>query len=116
SSDPYVTVIQPAVSYGALAAGSTSAVTAAYRISAPLTTPDDREVSFNLRLADGAGRTWNERVAVVSHAPFLRHYSQTVMDAGGVPNGRPDPGETVQYLIKLRSTATGVAQSVTAKL
>ncbi len=116
SSDPYVTVIQPTVSYGTVAAGATSAVSVAYRINVPLTTPDDREVSFNLRLADGAGRTWNERISVVSHAPSIRHYSETVIDTGINPNGRPDPGETVQYLVKLRNVGTGVAQSVTAKL
>jgi hypothetical protein len=44
-------------------------------VDVPLTTPDDREVSLSLRLAT-APATWNERISVVSRAPYLHHYSE----------------------------------------
>jgi hypothetical protein len=116
TTDPNVTVTQPAVSYGSISAGATTNVATSYRILIPASAPDDRELSFNLRLADNAGRTWNERIALTNHAPILRHNGETVVDAGGNANGRPDPGETVQYLVKLKNLGTGLASSVTAKL
>ncbi len=116
TTDPNVTVTQPAVTYGSIASGATTSVTSSYRISISGSAPDDRELSFNLRLADTAGRTWNERVLQTSHSARLRHNGESVVDAGGTSNGRPEPGETVQYLLKLKNIGTGSASAVTAKL
>ena len=116
TTDGLVTVSIPTVSYGSVAAGSTVTPVSGFRVSVPYTTPDQREIPFRLALSDGNGRTSVENFQVVVNAPDLHHYAHDVSDAGGNSNGRPDPGETVTYIVKLRNLGTGAARQVTAKL
>ncbi len=114
TTDGLVTILQPAASYGTIAAGDSASPSPGLRVSLPFTADDQREVPFELRLADGAGRTYVERFQVTVRAPELRHFAHGVTD--GNANGRPDVGETVSYSIRLRNLGTGVARSVSARL
>src|SRR5207247_6176613 len=49
-------------------------------------------------------------------APEMRHYEQTITESPGNNDGRPTPGETATYTLKVRNTGSGVAKGVTAKL
>ena len=112
--DGMITLLQPAANYGTIAAGDSASPSTGLRVSLPFTADDQREVPFELRLADGSGRTYVERFQVTVRAPDLRHFSHGVVD--GNANGRPDPGESVSYYVKLRNLGTGVAQGVAARL
>jgi len=114
TSDGLVTVLEAAASYGTIAVGDSANPATGLRVSIPYTAPDQREVPFELRLSDGAGRTYVERFQLTLQAPELQHYAHNVVD--GNANGRPDAGETVSYYIKLRNLGTGIAQGVTARL
>jgi len=114
TTDALVTILQPVASFGTIAAGDSASPSTGLLVSMPFTADDQREVPFELRLADGEGRAFVERFQLTVRAPELRHYAHGVSDDNA--NGRPDVGETVSYYIKLRNLGTGVAQSVTARL
>ena len=116
TADGLVTILQPAASYGTIAAGDSASPSPGLLVNLPFTAEDQREVPFELRLADGGGRTYLERFQLTLRAPELRHSAHGVIDAGGNFNQRPDPGETVNYFVKLRNLGTGVAQGVSARL
>jgi hypothetical protein len=116
TTEPGITIPVAGVSYGSISPGATTNVSSSYRVVVPLTTPDDKELRFNLRLADSGGRTWNESITLRSHGHLLRHYSHTIVDAGGNGNGIADPGEAVQYLAALRNLGSGRTGTVTGKL
>jgi hypothetical protein len=116
TTDPDVSVTVPACSYGTLAAGATSNPATGFRIVVPYTAADQHEVPFELTSTDGDGRVYRARFQLVVRAPELHNFGHSVLDQGGNYDGRPDPGETVSYYVKLRNMGTGVAQGVTAKL
>jgi hypothetical protein len=116
TTDGLVTILQPAANYGTIAAGDSASPSTGLRVSLPFTAEDQREVAFELRLSDGAGRTYVERFQVTVRAPELRHYAHVMVDAGGNNDGRPDPGETVNCSILLRNLGTGPARTVTGRL
>ncbi len=112
--DGLVTVLQPAAGYGTIAAGDSASPSAGLLVRLPFTADDQREVPFELRLADGSGRTYVGRFQLTVRAPELRHIGHVVTD--GNANGIPDAGETVSYAVKLRNLGSGVARSVSARL
>ena len=116
TTDGLVTILQPSASYGTIAAGDSASPSPGPLVSLPFTAADQREVPFQLRLADGAGRAYAESFQLTVRAPELRHCAHTLVDAGGNSDGRPDPGETISYSVQLRNLGTGVARSVTARL
>ena len=116
TTDGLVTVLQPTANFGTVAPGDSASPTAGLLVSLPYTADDQREVPFELRLADGAGRAYVERFQLTVRAPDLRHFGHAVFDSGGNFNLRPDPGETVSYFIRLKNLGTGVAHGVTARL
>lgn len=114
TTDGLVTILQRTASYGTIAAGDSASPSTGLLVSLPFTAGDQREVPFEMRLADGAGRAYAERFQLTVRAPDLRHSGHVVSDANA--NGRPDAGEVVSYSIQLRNLGTGVARSVSARL
>jgi peptidase C25-like protein/VCBS repeat protein/flagellar hook capping protein FlgD len=116
TTDPLVTITAGTASYGTLTAGAQGGASPAFRASVPLSAPDQHEVPFELDLSDGNGRSYTQTFQVTLHAPDLRHNGHAVIDVGGNSNGRVDPGETINYFMKLRNLGTGTAHGVTAVL
>lgn len=114
TSDGLVTILQRVASYGTIAVGDSASPATGLLVRLPYTAGDQREVPFELRLADGTGRTYVERFQLTVLAPELRHSGHAITDGNG--NGRPDAGEVVSYSVRLRNLGTGVAKSVTARL
>jgi hypothetical protein len=115
TTDPQVGIAVAGVAYGDLAPGATGNPSG-YRVVVPYDTNDQREVPFSLTLTDLAGRRTVRTFSVIVHGPELRHLGHSVFDVGGVANGRPDPGESVTYTLRVRNYGTGVAQGLTARL
>jgi len=116
TTDTMVTVLQAVASYGTIAAGDTAGPASGFLVRIPAYAPDQREVPFALRLVDGAGRSFLEHFQSTVLAPELHHFVHAVVDLGGDADGRPDPGETDTYFVKLRNLGTGIAQEVRAVL
>ncbi len=116
TTDALVTVVQPAASWGTVAAGDSAAPATGLRVSLPFDADDQREVPFTLALTDGASRTFAAVFQLTARAPELYHYRHTVIDVPGDNDKIPEAGETIQYLVALRNLGTGTAVGVTAKL
>jgi len=116
STSPWVTIGQPVVNYLNIAAGATTNTSSAYRITVPINAPDQVELLFNLRLADIAGRTWNEKITLPVYASELRHFRHVWNDATGDNDGVPENGESVGLNVTLRNLGTGGTTGVTAVL
>ncbi len=114
SSDPNVTITTPSVSYGTINAGATVTPAGAFRVTISAATPDQREVSFSLRLVDGGGRSRVKVFPVTVRAPDLRHFGHTIAEPVGNGNGIPDANETLTYTLKFKNLGTAEARSVTA--
>jgi len=114
--DPMCTITSSAVAYGSIAPGVVSNPAAGYRVSVPRACDDQHELAFTLRILDGSGGSHLQTFQLVVHAPDLRHNAHTVNDVGGISNGRPDPGETVSYFLKLKNLGTGQAKGLYGRL
>ena len=115
TTDSMVSVLNSAVSYGSIPPGAMTAP-ASYRISIPQTTPDQREIPFQLTVLDGGSYHGVEAFQLVVSAAEPRSFSHSVLDLGGNSDGRPDPGETINLFVKLRNMGTGNSPGVTAVL
>jgi hypothetical protein len=115
TTDPFVTLVNGNGTYGAIAAGATGNPVTPFRISLPANMPDQREIPFALTLWDGT-RSWRENFQVTARAPELNHFEQSITESPGNNDGRPTPGETANYTLKVRNNGSGVARGVTAKL
>jgi len=116
TTDGTVSVIQGTASYGTVAVGDTANATPGFRVSIPFNAPDQREIPFALRLFDSGGGSYLQHFELTVRAPELRHNGHGVVDMGGTVNGRPEPGETVSYYVKVRNLGTGLAQGVSVRM
>ena len=116
STDPKVSITTPSCAYGTIAVGGTSSPATGFRVHVQSDAEDQREVPFTLVLVDSNNRSYRSRFQIVVRAPELRHVSHSIVDQGGNSNGKPDPGETIIYYVKLRNLGTGGARGVTGKL
>jgi hypothetical protein len=116
TTDGQVTIVTPVVNYGALGVSATSNPSTGFRVSVPVSVPDQHEVPFRLDITDGLGGVHVERFQMVLHAPEPFHLSHVVGDGGGNGNGRPDVGESVTYTVTLRNMGTGLATAMSAVL
>ena len=115
TSDGLVSIVTSAVSYGALASGASGgpvSPSTGFRVSFPYTLNDQREVPFTLVVTDAGGHSYRHPFQLTVHAPELRTYSHGESETVGNGNGRPEPGETVNYTINVRNNGTGTAHNV----
>ncbi|MBM3313874.1 hypothetical protein FJY70_04710 [candidate division WOR-3 bacterium] len=118
-SDPFVTLLDSVRSYGNVPAHD-SAFTGpnGYRFAiAPACTSGHR-IRFILRCRDAHDSTWNSGFYLGVGAPELVYESWQVIDTvtGGNGNGRLDPNEPGQVVVKARNVGIGNAQGVTGYL
>ncbi len=116
TTDTLVTVLQPAASFGTVAAGDSAAPVTGLRVNLPFDADDQREIPLRLDLADASSRDFVARFQLTARAPELRHYRHVILDSPGDLDRIPEVGETVQYVITLHNLGTGNAVGVTAKL
>lgn len=116
TTDPDVTILVPAATYGTVAASATVLPAAGFRVSTPYTLTDQREIPFTMLVTADGGLAWTETFQVTVHAPELRTFSHGESETVGDSDGRPEVGETVNYAIHLRNLGTGTAYGTTAVL
>ena len=104
SPSPYIIMSDSVEPYPDIAAGGTQTVQNGFAFRVSDTIPDNIKVRFNLEVSN-ADTAWNSHFAVESHAPALNILSLHIYDtAGGNRNGRFDPGETDDVMVRLSNT------------
>jgi uncharacterized repeat protein (TIGR01451 family) len=116
TTDTLLTVLEPAVTYGTVAAGDSAAPAAGLRVSLPFDADDQREVPLQLNLVDDGSGSFVAHFRPTARAPELRHFRHMMIDLPGDNDRIPEAGETIQYYVTLRNLGTGTANGVTAKL
>ncbi len=116
TTDGFVSVTSPAVSYGAIAPGTTGTPPSGYRINIPYHCPDQREVAFTLDLTTSAAQHAQQAFRLTVRAPELVHVNHDESEDVGNHDGRPQPGETVVYAFRIRNAGTAAATGLTGVL
>jgi len=101
TTDPYITILDNAQTFGTIAANGTVSVDNAFFFSIANNIPDQHIVNFDLQITGIADETWDSSFAITVNAPALSVGSITIDDsANGNGNGKLDPDETVDIIIQ----------------
>jgi hypothetical protein len=117
ASDPGVTILDSLRSLGNLSPGE-SALVSDFRFAVASTCTNGYLIPFSLRAADQNDSAWDSRVMALVATSVLAYRDCAVIDTypGGNRNGRLDPGETAQLVVRLANYGYGNAFSVSGIL
>jgi hypothetical protein len=66
---------------------------------------------------DGTGRSlWESDFSIEAHAPILSYTSYTIDDSEGDDNGKLDPGETADFVVRVTNDGSAAAYNVIGQL
>ncbi len=116
TSDPHVTITDPTVDYGWIDPAATFSPPDGFRIEIAPDCPDQHEVAFTLDLTADGGLVQQQHLQMLVRAAELVQVAHAESEEGGNDDGRPQPGETVQYTFRVRNLGTGDAHAVTGRL
>lgn len=113
TEDPYVTVTDGAETFGNINAGASAWSADDFDFDVSPACPHGHVIRFALDVSSGSD-VWHSLIDVPVVAADLVTDGYTVQNAGA--NGRLDPGETVQLIVKLKNLGGAAAGSPTAVL
>ncbi|UCE17819.1 MAG: hypothetical protein JSV84_13210 [Gemmatimonadota bacterium] len=117
SDDPYVVVHQPVVDFGNIEPGESVWGREPCVLSISSDCPDRQEVALTLEIVDGDERRWRNFLGLAVEAPDFVLSDVQIEDSDQLfPNGRLDPGETVQVGVVLTNTGGKSGDNVWAVL
>ncbi len=117
SSDPYITINDDFETFGDILGGNgTSFIADAFDFDIDINAPDNYYISFHVEMTGTEPGTWSSDFAILVHRPNLGFVSITVNDAAGNSNNVLDPGESVEFLVSIDNTGSGLAGAVTGVL
>jgi len=87
-----------------------------FRFAVSPACPDGRKLEFRLHVTDSAGRTWDSDFSEIVANVELSFAGDTVRDSSGNRNGRLDPNETADLIVRLRNAGSATARQTTARL
>lgn len=118
TNDSLVTITDSVKSFGNIPAND-SAYTGndGYNFLVGSTCVNGHTIRFNLELRDANDTVWTSSFSVVVGTPVLLYVDKTVYDSlATTPNGKLDPGETVDLVVTLRNIGLGHGYNVSAIL
>ncbi len=118
TNDTLVTITDSVKSFGNIPAND-SAYTGndGYNFLVGSTCVNGHTIRFNLELHDANDTIWTSSFSVVVGTPILVYVDKTVYDSlATTPNGKLDPGETVDLVVTLRNIGLGNGYNVSAIL
>ena len=115
SSDPLVTIINNAASFGNVPANSTVTVDRAFSFEIAPEVEDGYPVLFTLTASSGA-EIWESSFSITAHAPIVEFSDLIIDDASGNGNGGLDPGETADLIVILINNGTSDVEDIEAEL
>ncbi len=113
SSDPYVTIVDGAESFGTIAAGATDWSDASFVLSIGDGCPDGHAIRLGLDVTASTG-TWHSAIDLPVVSAAFATEGTTLYNTG--TNGLFDPGETVELSVALRNTGHANADGVVGTL
>ncbi len=116
TSDPWITMVKPAATYGAIAAGATSPPDIGFRIMIARDCPDQKEVAFTLQFVGAGGLLQPQHIRLLVRSPELVPVAHTESEQADNDDGRPQPGETVQYTFLVCNMGTVDAHALIGRL
>lgn len=101
TNDPYVTLYDSTEVYGVIPANDTISVPDAFAFEVAGNVPDAHMIQFDITVTDDQDSTWSSQCAIMAMAPVLEIVEMEINDTqGGNGNGRLDPGETAELIVK----------------
>lgn len=100
TTNSHVVLLSTKGNAGTIAASAQTNVPGAFSYSVNNIIPDNEIAQFTIDLTDSAGNHWQSVVNHVLRAPALNVYSLIVNDLAGNGNGKLDPGETANLIIR----------------
>lgn len=114
TSDPYITISDSTEMYLSIPAGDTISVTDGFAFAVAADIPDNHIIHFNYQAV--GSETWSGAFSIVAHAAQLESPAYTISDPLGNNNGKADPGETFDLVLKIENSGSSSAQNVTGDL
>ncbi len=113
----HVTIVSPAVSYGALAAGGSSSGAGRFVVTISPGAPYALQPLFTLAITSGQG-AFSDLFVLPVRRSYLEHVSHLIDDTAprGNGNGIVEADEEIWYSISLRNTGQDTATAVSATL
>ena len=116
TADPWITIAGASADYGEIIPGASASPAGGFRIGIAADCPDQREVEFTLELAGDGGILQQQRFRLLVRAAELVHVAHAESEESGNGDGRPQPGETVQYTFRVRNAGTADAHALLGRL
>jgi hypothetical protein len=104
---PWVTITDSVESYGNIGPQNVKTIANGFTFQVSDTIPDNLVVRFDVMVTspESTNYTWNSHFGIESHAPDLQILSLTIIDTiAGNGNGRLEPGETAQAVVRISNT------------
>ena len=117
ATDQYVTFIDSTEIYDTIAANGSATVNGGYKLKISNGIPDQHKLQFDIAATDEQDSTWTSKFNIVVNAPNINPTTLTIDDSqGGNNNGRLDPGETVDMVVKMANNGHCVIHDVLCNL
>lgn len=112
TEDEFANITDAEENYGDIASQEIKMIEDAFAVEFAENLPDNHSVTFNVLATDGES-TWESSFSLKGHAPMLEYVDFEIDDANGNNNGKVDPGETVDLIVSLMNSGSGVAYEIT---
>lgn len=100
SDDEYVSIVDGTENYGVIEPQGSVSVEDAFTILVSNDVPNDYEFTIDVT-AEAGSDTWESSLGLTAYAPILSYVEYSISDPNGNNNGKLDPGETADVVVKV---------------
>jgi hypothetical protein len=111
TENPNVTILENEQNFGLIEENGHVTVEGAFSVKVADIIPNNHNVLFTLEITDAEENTWTSNFSMRIFSPMFAISSLVVNDAQGNGNGRLDPGETVDLVVRYTNTGGAPARA-----
>ncbi|MBE9480415.1 MAG: hypothetical protein IMY69_01825, partial [Bacteroidetes bacterium] len=112
ANDSYITISDSTEYYDTIPSQQIITVTDGFEIQVADNIPDQHMTMFDVTITDELDSTWNSVIFMTYSAPMLEIGTLTINDMiSGNGNGRLDPGETAEIIVKIYNKGHCLAEN-----
>jgi hypothetical protein len=111
TENPHVTIIQNEQTFGLIEENGYLTVEGAFTVQVNDVIPNNHTVLFTLDVSDAEENTWTSKFSMRIYSPMFSISNLVVSDAQGNNNGRLDPGETANLVVRYTNTGGAPAMA-----